>query len=118
MLSCFLLRLLCFFFQAEDGIRDYKVTGVRRVLFRSSGPAAGGASGTVDSVSKSSFTISTAAGQKVTVKKASSTAYRKGTSSISASAIKKGERSEERRVGKERRSRWAACHAKKKRNTN
>src|SRR5256885_12834454 len=26
-----------FFFQAEDGIRDYKVTGVRRVLFRSRG---------------------------------------------------------------------------------
>src|SRR6516162_10593302 len=25
-----------FFFQAEDGIRDYKVTGFRRVLFRSS----------------------------------------------------------------------------------
>src|SRR2546426_5944525 len=24
-----------FFFQAEDGIRDYKVTGVQRVLFRS-----------------------------------------------------------------------------------
>src|SRR2546426_1467413 len=24
-----------FFFQAEDGIRDYKVTGFRRVLFRS-----------------------------------------------------------------------------------
>jgi len=56
-----------------------------------SGPAAGGASGTVDSVSNSSFTISTAAGQKVTVKKAPSTTYRKGTSSISASAIKKGE---------------------------
>src|SRR3989454_3530428 len=30
-------RMQCFFFffQAEDGIRDYKVTGVRRVLFRS-----------------------------------------------------------------------------------
>ena len=56
-----------------------------------SGPAAGGASGTVDSVSTSSFTISTSAGQKVTVNKASSTTYRKGTSSISASAIKKGE---------------------------
>jgi Domain of unknown function (DUF5666) len=55
-----------------------------------SGPAAGGSSGTVDSVSKSSFTISTSAGQKVTVKKASSTKYRKGTSSSSASAIKKG----------------------------
>jgi hypothetical protein len=33
-----------------------------------SGPTAGGSSGTVDSVSKSSFTISTSAGQKVTVK--------------------------------------------------
>jgi Domain of unknown function (DUF5666) len=55
-----------------------------------SGPAAGGSSGTVDSVSKSSFTISTSAGQKVTVKKASSTKYRKGTSSSSTSAIKKG----------------------------
>src|SRR3954463_9179503 len=25
---------LIFFFQAEDGIRDYRVTGVQRVLFR------------------------------------------------------------------------------------
>jgi hypothetical protein len=56
-----------------------------------SGPAAGGSSGTVDSVSNSSFTISTSAGQKVTVKKVSSTTYRKGTSSRSASAITKGE---------------------------
>jgi hypothetical protein len=55
-----------------------------------SGPAAGGSSGTVTSVSASSFTITTSAGQKVTVKKASSTKYREGTSSSSASAIKKG----------------------------
>jgi hypothetical protein len=55
-----------------------------------SGPAAGGAAGTVDSVSTSRFTMSTSAGQKVTVKKASSTTYRKGASSISASVIKKG----------------------------
>jgi hypothetical protein len=55
-----------------------------------SGPAAGGVVGTVGSVSTSSFTVSTSAGQKVTVKKASSTTYRKGTSSISASAITKG----------------------------
>jgi hypothetical protein len=55
-----------------------------------SGPAAGGSSGTVESVSKSSFTILTSAGQKVTVKKASSTKYQKGTSSSSANAIKKG----------------------------
>jgi len=56
-----------------------------------SGPAAGGSSGTVDNVSKSSFTISTSAGQKVTVNEASSTTYRKGTGLRSASAIKSGE---------------------------
>jgi hypothetical protein len=55
-----------------------------------SGPAAGGASGTVSSVSKSGFALTTSAGQKVTVKEASSTKYEKGTSSISASAITKG----------------------------
>jgi preprotein translocase subunit YajC len=57
-----------------------------------SGPAAGGVVGTVGSVSRSSFTVSTSAGQKVTVKKASSTKYRKGTGSTSASAIAKGKR--------------------------
>jgi preprotein translocase subunit YajC len=55
-----------------------------------SGPAAGGVVGTVSSVSTSSFTVSTSGGQKVTVKKASSTTYRKGTSAASASAITKG----------------------------
>jgi hypothetical protein len=57
-----------------------------------SGPAAGGSSGTVGSVSKSSFTLTTSAGQKVTVIEASSTNYEKGTSSISATAIAKGAR--------------------------
>jgi hypothetical protein len=57
-----------------------------------SGPAAGGASGTVSSVSPSSFTLSTSAGQKVTVDEASSTSYQKGTSPASASAITTGER--------------------------
>jgi Domain of unknown function (DUF5666) len=56
-----------------------------------SGPAAGGASGTVDSVSSSSFTLSTSVGQKVTVNTVSSTTYRKGTSSASASATKRGD---------------------------
>src|SRR6266568_3454804 len=57
-----------------------------------SGPASGGASGTVGSVSTSSFTLSTSAGVKVTVDEASSTLYQKGTSSTSASAITTGER--------------------------
>jgi hypothetical protein len=56
-----------------------------------SGPAAGGTTGKVASLSKSGFTVSTSAGQKVTVHEASSTTYRKGTSSTSASAIKTGE---------------------------
>jgi hypothetical protein len=56
-----------------------------------SGPAAGGAAGTVDRVSKSGFTLTTSAGQEVTVNETSSTKYQKGTSSTSASAITKGE---------------------------
>ncbi len=57
-----------------------------------SGPAAGGSSGTVSSLSTSGFTLTTSAGQKVTVKEASSTTYEKGTSPASASAITTGER--------------------------
>ena len=56
-----------------------------------SGPAAGGAAGTVDSVSTSSFTLTTSAGQKVIIDEASSTTYEKGTSPASASAVAKGE---------------------------
>ncbi|MCU1697355.1 MAG: hypothetical protein JWR34_3418, partial [Mycobacterium sp.] len=56
-----------------------------------SGAASGGASGTIDSVSASSFTMSTSAGQKVTVNQASSTTYLNGTSATSASAITTGQ---------------------------
>jgi hypothetical protein len=56
-----------------------------------SGPAAGGSAGTVSSLSTSGFTMTTSAGQKVTVKEASSTTYQKGTSPASASAITTGE---------------------------
>jgi len=56
-----------------------------------SGPAAGGSSGTVGSVAKSSFTLATSAGQEVTVDEESSTKYEKGTTtSTSKSAISKG----------------------------
>jgi hypothetical protein len=55
-----------------------------------SGPAAGGVVGTVSNASASSFTVSTSAGQKVTVKKTSSTTYRKGTTSTSSSAVTQG----------------------------
>jgi hypothetical protein len=47
--------------------------------------------GTVSRVSPSSFTLSTSAGQNVTVNEASSTTYLKGTSPTSASAVTTGE---------------------------
>src|SRR2546421_12965779 len=56
-----------------------------------SGPAAGGAIGTVSNVSTSGFTLTTSTGQKATVNEASSTTYQSGTNSISASAITNGE---------------------------
>ena len=55
-----------------------------------SGPAEGGTAGTVASVSKSGFTVSTSAGQTVTINKTSTTTYRKGTTATSASAVKRG----------------------------
>ena len=56
-----------------------------------SGPAAGGAAGTVSSLSASGFTMTTSAGQKVAIKEAPSTTYRKQASPASASAITVGE---------------------------
>jgi hypothetical protein len=61
-----------------------------RVSNARSGPAAGGSIGKVSSVSTAGFGLLTAAGQKVTVKKTSSTKYEKGTNSASASAVTKG----------------------------
>jgi hypothetical protein len=55
-----------------------------------SGPAAGGTIGKVSSVSGSSFTVTTAAGEKVAVKTASSTTYRNRTKTTSAGAVTKG----------------------------
>ena len=54
-------------------------------------PSQGGTSGTVGSVSTPSFTLTTAAGQTVTVNETSSTTYQNGTGSTSASAITPGE---------------------------
>jgi membrane-bound inhibitor of C-type lysozyme len=56
-----------------------------------SGPAAGGAIGTVSSVSTTGFTLTTAGSQKETITKSSSTTYEKGTSRASVSAVTNGE---------------------------
>jgi hypothetical protein len=54
-------------------------------------PSQGGTSGTVDSVSTPSFTLTTGAGEKVTVNETSSTTYNDGTGPTTASAITSGE---------------------------
>jgi hypothetical protein len=56
-----------------------------------SGPAAGGAAGTVSTVTSSGFTMSTPAGQKVTVDEAAATAYKDGASSTTADAVTTGQ---------------------------
>ena len=56
-----------------------------------SGPAAGGSIGAVDSVSAAGFTLTTSAGQKVTVKVTSSTAYWQGAAAAPASGVTTGE---------------------------
>ena len=56
-----------------------------------SGPAAGGSSGTVGNVAKSSFTLTTSAGQEVTVDEESSTKYEKAATPTSKSTLRKGE---------------------------
>ena len=55
-----------------------------------SGPEPGGSSGTVTGVSGSSFTLTTPAGEKVTVNENSSTSYQDGSASSTASAITSG----------------------------
>jgi hypothetical protein len=52
--------------------------------------AFGGSVGKVTAVSTSSFTVSTPTGEKVTIKKTSSTVYDKGTKKSAASAVSKG----------------------------
>src|SRR5205807_3655606 len=109
----FFQRILCcvfffFFFQAEDGIRDYKVTGVQTcalpilaaAIFFSLTDSAG--------VRHSSAELISA---KATVFAFIATDC--PVSNSYASELARLHRSEERRVGKECRSRWSSVHCKK-----
>src|SRR5947209_17611257 len=78
---------MLFFFQAEDGIRDIGVTGVQTCALPISGAA-----GPPDGAEEGQLLL-----------------YSSGTT-----GRPKGIRSEERRVGKECRSRWSPYHSKKK----
>src|SRR5206468_9913729 len=93
-----------FFFQAEDGIRDLIVTGFRRVLFRSEGQGA-------ELLWRDARDKSLSALDALKI-------YALKTAPAFEAALYSGlrlagptdayDRSEERRVGKEGRGRWAA----------
>src|SRR5690348_18236212 len=95
MTLCF---FFCFFFQAEDGIRDGRVTGVQtcalpisRRPIRSAGAAARSSPGSPSNPSRRTGGHST----------------RSPTANAVAARLVAYDRSEERRVGKECRSRWS-----------
>src|SRR5256885_11042469 len=95
---------LCFFFQAEDGIRDYKVTGVQTCALpiwstwsRRSQEIPARVQGTNDE--------SSGAPQL----RGCECSIDAGCNRALSPAAKSG-RSEERRVGKECRSRWSPYH--------
>src|SRR5688500_20398225 len=95
-----LLRVSVFFFQAEDGIRDYKVTGVQTCAL----PISFCERRTLPS----DFHALKAVGSR-RVSKVFSVESR-----FASSILRTLSRSEERRVGKEWRSRWGRSDYKKK----
>src|SRR2546426_3304977 len=103
-----------FFFQAEDGIRDYKVTGVQTCALPISLLA--GERVALNFLQRLSgvATLTRRAVEAVAGTGARITHTRKTTPGLRAlesyAVIVGGGRSEERRVGKECRSRWSPYH--------
>src|SRR5260370_12744954 len=98
-MSDILLVIFClsvFFFQAEDGIRDSSVTGVQTCAL----PISGVSSGRNASAPKNAANTSP--------RKAITLGSPRPARSVPAG--KSFQRSEERRVGKEGRSRWSPDH--------
>src|SRR5256886_11850443 len=103
--------LVCFFFQAEDGIRDLTVTGVQTCalpICQSDGRALDGAQAVIKNLEHDA------------PRHHGGRLYR-GNPAVPGSVVRFGvdtwvgrKRSEERRVGEEGRSRWSPYHYKKK----
>src|SRR5438046_7604274 len=92
LILAYFFVIICFFFQAEDGIRDWSVTGVQTCALPIS-PKVG--------LVKSETTTDI----EVRVKGVVTTKHR-----VVTMMLREYHRSEERRVGKECRSRWAPYH--------
>src|SRR5256885_2761954 len=94
------LHLVFFFFQAEDGIRDYKVTGVQTCALPISQPRDLARLGICRSFQIPQLYGSLTVWENMMI----------GIGIVLANAGHGGFRSEERRVGKEGRSRWSPYH--------
>src|SRR5256885_7262535 len=92
-----------FFFQAEDGIRDYKVTGVQTCTLPIY-PSA------LEILAATTATWPAYSPNNIENSPAGSPAAPPHDESVSLPASASEDRSEERRVGKECRSRWSPYH--------
>src|SRR5256712_9106730 len=114
MLRCSLLRMV-FFFQAEDGIRDLIVTGVQTCAL----PICPRPQPREPDTSAPRSVAYGPAGRRrasIWAKMAFRNCWGWGIFFSSSPLSRPADRSEERRVGKEGRSRWSPDHLKKKRN--
>src|SRR5256885_9135695 len=97
-----------FFFQAEDGIRDYKVTGVQTCALPISFWRAPEAHTFLD---RDQALARAAAGERVAVLFVDTfNGTFESENALAAARVLQAARSEERRVGKECRSRWSPYH--------
>src|SRR5256885_10113660 len=97
---------LVFFFQAEDGIRDYKVTGVQTCALPISAATPDDSHWTVERGRGRFARFESVCGETFRLLH-----KRRGRRSRpDAEGYERGKRSEERRVGKECRSRWSPYH--------
>src|SRR5437588_4948832 len=106
---------ILFFFQAEDGIRDHCVTGVQTcalpIWLRTTVRAVSiRCSSSARARTTSAANVHSQAGPGSTVQPRTSISSSAGGTRLRRRLSKIFQRSEERRVGKEGRSRWATCH--------
>src|SRR5256885_8050890 len=97
--------LICFFFQAEDGIRDYKVTGVQTCALPIYRLLVGSSMMITRASVDSALAISTSCCWPIDSDRTGARGSRSKPARASSAV-----RSEERRVGKECRSRWSPYH--------
>src|SRR2546430_11953359 len=100
------LTLLLFFFQAEDGIRDLTVTGVQTCAL----PISSGRARSTSFVDRKLLPRSRACGPRRRARARPSDAGTGRHPAAKTTLRARVRRSEERRVGKECRSRWSPYH--------